>query len=71
MNEQSADWTERIYYLVAAGCQVAMVLIMAEHMGLKLLERWRAWRERLRRWQRQQEFEAFYRIWKAAHVDSE
>lgn len=58
------DWSDRLANLVAAGCQIATVLMLAARLGFNLALWWQRFTRdlqwRYRRWQ----FECFYRtVW--------
>lgn len=62
--ERLAHLSEAVYYVIAAGCAVVTTLMLAEHMGLHLMDRWRRWRAELDLQMKRESFEFFYaNIW--------
>ena len=60
------DWSDRVYNIVAAACQVATVALMAAHMGVLTADAFRRWWDRLKWRYRQWEFQCFYdTVWSA------
>lgn len=63
--ERDTDWSDRAANLCTIAVQVITALVILEHSGWHVRQKWERIKQEYRRWSREREFELFYEmVWK-------